>query len=229
MPVFADKAEFFAEGVDYTFSEGSSSPSQCTICLQTVRVDHSTSRIDSEGQSTEASEDSIDHHLHEGVRIKDCGHIHGLECLEAWLDVSCACPTCRRRLFTPLDEQSPTNDEVARMVRYIIAEIGLRSWGIYVESQLERISLRGARNAEDAMFWNAVQRARQSYEEGSTSFDPWMESAEDTSMDEDDDMNEDEYNDDEELTDDNENQEVADENEDELTEDEERELDDGAA
>jgi hypothetical protein len=37
--------------------------------------------------------------LHEVVRIGVCGHMHGHECLSAWLDVSNSCPTCKQLMF----------------------------------------------------------------------------------------------------------------------------------
>ncbi|KAF1952547.1 hypothetical protein CC80DRAFT_572286 [Byssothecium circinans] len=38
---------------------------------------------------------------HGAVRIKSCRHVHGKECLSAWLDVGYSCPTCGWVLFIP--------------------------------------------------------------------------------------------------------------------------------
>jgi hypothetical protein len=46
-----------------------------------------------------ASPQSILHGYHTAVRISPCGHIHGQECLDAWLGIGNSCPTYKRILF----------------------------------------------------------------------------------------------------------------------------------
>ncbi|KAF2678264.1 hypothetical protein K458DRAFT_463761 [Lentithecium fluviatile CBS 122367] len=57
--------------------------------------------------------------FHHAVRIYACGHVHGTECLAAWLEVGCTCPTqgCNRMLFMPPVEQPVTQGEIDWVVR----------------------------------------------------------------------------------------------------------------
>lgn len=56
----------------------------CFICKDPLHVDIYRSTTEK-------------HHL--AVRIDVCGHMHGHECLMAWLDTGNSCPTCKRLLF----------------------------------------------------------------------------------------------------------------------------------
>lgn len=53
---------------------------------------------------------------HSAIRIGICGHLHGEECLAAWLHTGNTCPICKRMLFeTP--GHSLSQDDVNSVIR----------------------------------------------------------------------------------------------------------------
>jgi hypothetical protein len=75
------------------------------------------------------------HGYHAAVRITACGHTHGEDCLNAWLEVGNSCPTCNRILFEiggdPIT-QADVNDIIYSLgpelgeARVMIAIVGAR-------------------------------------------------------------------------------------------------------
>lgn len=92
MAVFASKLAFEQLGLDYITPSLNLSPQTCHICTDPLDVTLHP-------HSHEGATPSNAHHA--AVRIGVCGHLHGAECLAAWLESSNACPTCRRVLFEP--------------------------------------------------------------------------------------------------------------------------------
>ncbi|KAF2830700.1 hypothetical protein CC86DRAFT_378957 [Ophiobolus disseminans] len=88
MTVFANKNAFQGLGVEDVKPSATHASQDCTICTKPLAVHH----IDSSPKSRLRG-------YHDTVRIVACGHMHGKECLNVWLDVGNACPTCNRILF----------------------------------------------------------------------------------------------------------------------------------
>ncbi|PVH99022.1 hypothetical protein DM02DRAFT_680476 [Periconia macrospinosa] len=53
-----------------------------------------------------------DPRLHAAVRIKTCGHIHGLACLDEYLSTHHRCPTCNNELFPPWNKQDSSDEKM---------------------------------------------------------------------------------------------------------------------
>jgi hypothetical protein len=105
MVLYNNKAELFAAGVETNITSGSHAAQDCTICLKPLLVSSSTATPNGSpngANNTSASRlpnsnDAAGYHA--AVQILACGHLHGLECLSAWLDVGYTCPTCNRALL----------------------------------------------------------------------------------------------------------------------------------
>lgn len=99
MTVFANKGSFVSLGLEQVKPSPSHASQDCTICLKPLVVYH-----------VHASPHNVLHGYHDAVRISACGHIHGKQCLSAWLDVGNSCPTCKRILFEPNNEPITQQD-----------------------------------------------------------------------------------------------------------------------
>ncbi|KAJ4381720.1 hypothetical protein N0V86_003085 [Didymella sp. IMI 355093] len=84
MSILANKAAFVELGLEIIAPSSAHMYQDCHICKDPLSVN--------------AHKTATDKH-HTAVRIGVCGHMHGQECLLAWLDVSNSCPTCKRLLF----------------------------------------------------------------------------------------------------------------------------------
>lgn len=96
-------------GLDHIHPSAYHASPDCAICLQPLDLIELSANTEA-GKTT---------HLHAAVRIKSCGHIHGKECLTAWLQLSNTCPNpaCNRMLFLPPMEQPLTQEEVDALMR----------------------------------------------------------------------------------------------------------------
>ncbi|KAL1598975.1 hypothetical protein SLS60_008120 [Paraconiothyrium brasiliense] len=102
MTIFNTEPEFQLHGVDHLEPSAYCISQDCDICQQPLALVKTVS--------------SNDNHLHPAVRIKSCRHIHGSECLSAWLKIGNTCPTCGHMLFLPAMEQPLTQHDVDMMV-----------------------------------------------------------------------------------------------------------------
>ncbi|KAF3051702.1 hypothetical protein E8E11_000096 [Didymella keratinophila] len=106
MSIFASKAAFVGLGLEAVKPSSAHMYQDCFICKDPLDVNiHPT---------------ATDKH-HEAVRIGVCGHMHGQECLSAWLDVGNTCPTCKQLLFENSGRgvsQSDINQVVNAMKRH---------------------------------------------------------------------------------------------------------------
>src|SRR5262245_43785617 len=94
MVLYKNKEAFFRYGMDTVVPSQYSISHDCIICndpLLMVPRKHDNQHAPSS--------------FHAAVRIKSCRHVHGRECLSAWLEAGHTCPTCSQILFTPLSEQ----------------------------------------------------------------------------------------------------------------------------
>ncbi|KAF1964253.1 hypothetical protein BU23DRAFT_575843 [Bimuria novae-zelandiae CBS 107.79] len=111
MTIFNDKTEFFEYGVELIMPSPYQVYENCKVCLEPI----ATSTIDHASESR----------MHAAVRIKSCKHIHGTECLGAWLDIGNSCPTCKRTLIMHATERPLTQedvDDVSQVLRYVCDE-----------------------------------------------------------------------------------------------------------
>jgi hypothetical protein len=88
MTVFANKDAFLRLGVEQMTTSASHASQDCFICTKPLAV-----------HANHNSPQSMLHGYHAAVRITACGHTHGEDCLNAWLEVGNSCPTCNRILF----------------------------------------------------------------------------------------------------------------------------------
>jgi hypothetical protein len=105
MTVFANKDAFQGLGMEEVQASVSHASQDCSICDKPLAVHHN-----------DASPKSRLHGYHDAVRIVACGHMHGKECLDAWLDVGNACPKCNRILFE-LTGDPITEHDINNVVR----------------------------------------------------------------------------------------------------------------
>ncbi|KAL5118856.1 hypothetical protein ACEQ8H_003178 [Pleosporales sp. CAS-2024a] len=88
MTVFASKDAFLGLGIEKVNPSASLTTQDCTICNKPLAVNHNHFSPQSELRG-----------YHTAARVAACGHMHGKDCIEAWLDVGNCCPTCNRPLF----------------------------------------------------------------------------------------------------------------------------------
>jgi hypothetical protein len=109
MTVFACKDAFMGLGLEQVKPSASLLHQDCSICTRPLAVHHN-----------HASPQATIRGYHTAVRIIACGHCHGQECLDAWLNVGNSCPTCSRILFEltgdPITQQD-VNDLVTKLGR----------------------------------------------------------------------------------------------------------------
>jgi hypothetical protein len=107
MPLFAGKEAFKALGLEPVKKSQAHASQDCTICTDPLDI-----------QQSLAKEDEFTSKAHAAVRIVACGHIVGAECLDAWLDIGCTCPTCNRVLFEPADDPITLQD-----IQFVVREL----------------------------------------------------------------------------------------------------------
>jgi hypothetical protein len=90
MTVFGSKEAFLELGLQQVKPSGEHTLMDCSICTKPLDLltDHGSLQYPDSG-------------YHTAGRIVACGHMHGEECLAAWLDMGHTCPTCNRILFEP--------------------------------------------------------------------------------------------------------------------------------
>jgi hypothetical protein len=109
MSIFADKAAFVELGLDVIAPSSAHMYQDCYICKDPLNVNVHTTATDKH---------------HAAVRIGVCGHMHGQECLSAWLDVGNSCPTCKRLLFEGSNRAVSQSDinKVVYSLRHLFGE-----------------------------------------------------------------------------------------------------------
>ena len=118
MVVFADKAAFTALGLEAITPSPTHFLQDCYICTHPLEVTApSTSTTFALAHSTTHTQ-----RPHAAVRIISCSHVHGAQCLDAWLEVSNTCPSCKRLLFDQTPRAEITQADV-RAVLYSLAPL----------------------------------------------------------------------------------------------------------
>jgi hypothetical protein len=112
MTVFANKDTFLSLGVEQITSSASHASQDCFICTKPLAV-----------HANHNSPQSVLRGYHTAVRITVCGHTHGEDCLNAWLDIGNSCPTCNRILFE-IDGDPITQADLNDMVYMLGPELG---------------------------------------------------------------------------------------------------------
>ncbi|KAJ4360563.1 uncharacterized protein N0V89_001128 [Didymosphaeria variabile] len=103
MTVFNTETEFQLHGVDHLEPSAYHISQDCDICREPLALVKATCPNDKR--------------LHPAVRIKSCHHVHGTECLNAWLKIGNTCPTCGHMLYLRAMEQPLTQHDVDTMMR----------------------------------------------------------------------------------------------------------------
>ena len=175
MTIFASKAAFMQLGLEQVTPSSAHMYQDCYICKDPLDVNiHKT---------------ASDAH-HSAVRISVCGHMHGQECLAAWLDAGNSCPTCKRILFeaSGLSFTQADISSVVHVLRRLVGEARVMSSIVRLtgKQELERAQLR--RTHEEEAKDMEVKEA-QSRQDSLLDDDEWMESGdgEDFGIDEEDD------------------------------------------
>jgi hypothetical protein len=112
MTVFANKDAFLSLGVEQITSSASHTSQDCFLCTKPLAV-----------HANHNSPQSVLRGYHTAVRITVCGHTHGEDCLNAWLDIGNSCPTCNRILFE-IDGDPITQADLNDMVYMLGPELG---------------------------------------------------------------------------------------------------------
>jgi hypothetical protein len=112
MTVFANKDAFLSLGLEQVRASASHASQDCSICTKPLAVhdNHNSPQCQLRG-------------YHFAVRINSCGHTHGEDCLNAWLDVGNSCPTCNRIVFE-LDGDPITQADANNIVYTLGPEVG---------------------------------------------------------------------------------------------------------
>jgi|SRR5690242_429654 len=108
MTVFATKAIFMQLGVEQVAPSTAHMYQDCYICKDPLNVNIHTAATDAH---------------HQAVRISVCGHMHGQECLAAWLDTGNSCPTCKRMLFGATG-RSISNFDIEKLLQVLRHRFG---------------------------------------------------------------------------------------------------------
>ncbi|KAF2642501.1 hypothetical protein P280DRAFT_540367 [Massarina eburnea CBS 473.64] len=111
--------EFFARGIETIAASEDNELRDCIICQDPLHMIPSPNSLP-DGFATPIR---LCHHP---VRIKSCGHTHGLECLSAWLKTGYSCPTCNRILFVPEALPGPSEEEINDVFYELKNEYGER-------------------------------------------------------------------------------------------------------
>jgi hypothetical protein len=111
MTVFASKAGFLVLGLEHIKPSSAHMSQDCFICKCPLDITACTA---TNSFTTP----------HSAVRIIACGHTHGQECLEAWLETGTSCPTCKRILFEASGNSisQADIDSVVRTLRHMVDE-----------------------------------------------------------------------------------------------------------
>ncbi|KAF9700118.1 hypothetical protein EKO04_001313 [Ascochyta lentis] len=176
MTIFASKAALMALGLEAVTPSNAHMYQDCCICKDPLHINIHTAVSPSDAH-------------HPAVRIIACGHMHGKECLEAWLDAGNSCPTCKRMLFDKSGHavnQADINSVMHSLGRLVGEASIISSFARLVGKQeLERAQLRHTHEEE-------LQKARineaRSRQDDLIDDDDWLESGgeEDFDMDEED-------------------------------------------
>jgi hypothetical protein len=116
MATHATKTEFNRHGLElHEFTD----ELDCPICHEPCDAQKAIekaymvklSELDSESNLNPLK---ICYYQHHAVRIKHCGHIFGMQCLQTWLSDHRTCPMCRQELFPALTDKVRWRDLFSR-------------------------------------------------------------------------------------------------------------------
>jgi hypothetical protein len=130
--IYDTKKTFLAIGVEPVTTSSYAVEIDCEICLKPLAMIPDASSTHQNGDSSTkpadltplASTPTKEPTFHPALRIIACGHVHGAECLTAWLETGNTCPTCACILFTPPSEQPISQEEVNWVVAILEPLIG---------------------------------------------------------------------------------------------------------
>ncbi|KAF2130426.1 hypothetical protein P153DRAFT_375184 [Dothidotthia symphoricarpi CBS 119687] len=147
MTVFASKEALTSLGLEHLQPSHAHLSQDCTICTRPLALTppHTAHPTKS----------------HRAVRIVACGHIHGLECLSAWLDVGNSCPTCKRMLFSA-SGNAITDQDVADVLEILGPRYGQRR----VLAAVARIVAKGEVEGERLRHLGELERERLRVQDG---------------------------------------------------------------
>lgn len=187
MSVYATKDTFLDLGVEKVEPSPAHISQDCSICTQPLALHYK-----------DHSPQSALRGFHEAVRIGACGHIHGSECLSAWLDVGNSCPTCRRILFEG-DKNSITQDDVNEIVHNlgrIFSEARVMGAIANLMDNQERVQTMARRHHEQAVVQQQQSQTNQANDrEFMLSDDDFLDSDEEMGGEDDDDDDEEYFDD----------------------------------
>ncbi|KAL1604347.1 hypothetical protein SLS59_004145 [Nothophoma quercina] len=165
MTLFANRAVFMQLGLEAVAPSAAHMYQDCYICKDPLDVNiHTTA--------------SITHHA--AVRIHACGHMHGQECLAAWLDAGNSYPTCKRMLFET-STRSVSQADINHVVHFLRRMVGEKRIMASVarlvgKQELERAQLRRTQEVDMQKMKAKEAQARQDDLEDD---DDWMAESDD--------------------------------------------------
>ena len=175
MTLFASKIVFMQLGLEQVAPSTTHMYQDCYICKDPLNINIHTTP-------------SPTHHA--AVRIHACGHMHGQDCLAAWLDAGNSCPTCKRLLFEASGcsvSQADINSVVNTLGRMVGEKRVMSSIArLMGKQELERGQLRRTQEEEMQRMEAKETQAPQDY---LVDDDDWMAESgdeKDLDMDEDD-------------------------------------------
>ncbi|KAJ4295245.1 hypothetical protein N0V90_007256 [Kalmusia sp. IMI 367209] len=155
MTIFNSKQEFFAHGLDQVQPRQHHISQDCAICLEPLDLVQTASGI----MSISGNEKPTSR-FHSAVRIKSCQHIHGTECLLAFLDVGNTCPSCSRMLFIPPSEQPITQEDIDTVLRNLGHVHGENVLMRMIARYMQRAETAGLKSRQQAETMIAMARIK---------------------------------------------------------------------
>lgn len=168
MSIFASKSAFVALGLEVVAPSNAHMYQDCFICKDPLDINIHTPATKTH---------------HSAVRIGVCGHMHGRECLMAWLDAGNSCPTCKRVLFENSGREISQSDirNVVHSLRYVVGEKRVMKAiaRLVGRQEVEQAQLRVA--YEDEQKKAKAKEARE-YHEDVIGDDEWMDSGDEEGL-----------------------------------------------
>jgi hypothetical protein len=169
--IYDTKEDFLAIGVELVAPSPYAVHTDCEICLKPLAIfadapptqHNGTSFINSVDltASTSVASSARKPIFHPALRILACRHVHGTECLTAWLETGNTCPKCSRILFTPLDEQPINQQEVDWVMQELAPLLGDEVLYRWIAKHMARGMAEEARKKMVHGTMMAIERASQ--------------------------------------------------------------------
>jgi hypothetical protein len=182
MTIFANKVAFTSLGLEPIAQSATRLAQDCFICKCAIAVT-ATAPVPIPSPACASAISNAHAHPrerhHTAVRILACGHVHGADCLDTWLDIGNSCPSCRRMLFEA-HTQVFTQNDIQSIMRALAPRFGatrvVMALGRIASGQIgEQYQMRTIRKeAEMARDRDREEKARNEAKAEAVAGENWM-------------------------------------------------------